>query len=36
VNAKTIRGAKIVAMMGGYRDIMIYSPSMLLEEADYE
>jgi len=36
VNAKTIRGAKMIALLDGYRDIMIYSPSMLLEEADYD
>jgi len=26
----------MVALMAGYREIMIYSPSMLLEEVDNE
>jgi len=33
-NPRTIKGAKIVATMEGCREIMICSPSMLLEEAD--
>jgi len=36
VNAKTIKGAKVIAAMEGHKDIMICSPGMLLEEADYE
>jgi len=36
VNLKTIKGAKIVAVTGGYEDIMICSPTMLIEEADNE
>ena len=30
VNVKTIKGAKAIALLGGYRDIMIYAPSSLI------
>ena len=36
VNPRTIKGAKIVAVTEGYRDIMICSPTMLVEETDDE
>jgi len=32
VNPKTIRGTKVIATMEGLKDIMICSPSMLIEE----
>jgi predicted nucleic acid-binding protein len=34
VNAKTIRGTKVIATTGGYGDIIICTPTMLLEEDD--
>ena len=34
VNVKTIRGIKAVTTYGGYKDLMIYPPSALLEEED--
>ena len=34
VNVKTIRGIKVVTTLEGYRDILIYPPSALLEEVD--
>ena len=36
VNPRIIKGAKIVATMEGHREIMVCSPSMLLEEANDE
>ena len=35
VNVKTIRGIKVVTTLEGYKDLLIYPPSALLEE-DYE
>jgi len=34
VNVKTIRGIKVVTTLEGYKDILIYPPSALLEEVD--
>jgi len=34
VNARTIKGARDIAAQGGYKDIMIFSPTMLVEEPD--
>ena len=34
VNVKTIRGIKVVTTMEGYKDILIYPPTALLEEGD--
>jgi len=31
VNAKTIKGTKAIAVLGGYKDIMICTPTMLIE-----
>ncbi|MCL2011506.1 MAG: PIN domain-containing protein [Cystobacterineae bacterium] len=36
VNARTIKGARDIAARGGYKDIMIYSPTMLVEGGDDE
>jgi len=36
VNARTIKGARAIAMLGGYKDIIILSPSMLVEGPDNE
>jgi len=36
VNARTIKGARDIAAKGGYKDIMIYSPTMLVEGGDDE
>jgi len=32
VNRKTIQGAKAIAAFAGYREILIYTPSMMLED----
>lgn len=32
VNVNTIRGVKILTTMEGYKDLMIYPPSVLVEE----
>lgn len=34
VNVKTIRGIKVITTLEGYKDLMIYPPSALLEEED--
>ena len=34
VNVKTIRGIKVVTTLEGYKDILIYPPTALLEEED--
>lgn len=34
VNVKTIRGIKVVTTLEGYKDILIYPPSALLEEVE--
>ncbi|MDR1564718.1 MAG: PIN domain-containing protein [Oscillospiraceae bacterium] len=34
VNPKTIRGAKVIAASEGYKDIIICTPTMLVEEAN--
>ena len=34
VNMKTIRGIKVITTMDGYKDILIYPPTALLEEED--
>ncbi|MDE7310433.1 MAG: PIN domain-containing protein [Eubacterium sp.] len=34
VNVKTIQGVKAVTTYGGYKDLMIYPPSALLEEEE--
>jgi len=36
VNARTIEGARDIAAKGGYKDIMIYTPTMLVEGGDNE
>ena len=36
VNTRTIKGARAIATLGGYKDIIICSPSTLAEEADNE
>lgn len=35
VNAKTVEGANAIASMEGYKEILIYSPSMLLKGAEF-
>ena len=32
VNVKTIRGVKIITTMEGFKDLLIYQPTALLEE----
>lgn len=34
VNAKTVKGVKIITTLEGYKDLLIYPPSVLLEEGD--
>lgn len=34
VNVKTVKGAKVITTMEGYKDLLIYPPSALLEEGD--
>lgn len=34
VNVKTVRGVKVVTTLEGYKDLLICSPSFLLEEED--
>lgn len=36
VNVKTIRGVKIITTLEGYKDLLIYPPSVLLEPEDNE
>jgi len=36
VNARTIKGARAIATLGGYKDIILLSPTMLVEESDNE
>ena len=37
VNVKTVRGVKVITTLEGYKDLMIYPPSVLLEsEDDYD
>ena len=34
VNVKTVRGVKVITTLEGYKDLMIYPPSVLLESED--
>lgn len=34
VNVKTIKGVKVITTLEGYKDLLIYPPSVLLEEGD--
>lgn len=34
VNVKTIRGIKVITTLEGYKDLLIYPPSALLEEEE--
>ena len=37
VNVKTVRGVKVITTLEGYKDLLIYLPSVLIEsEDDYE
>ena len=37
VNVKTVRGVKVITTLEGYKDLMIYPPSVSLEsEDDYD
>jgi len=36
VNARTAKGARAIAALGGYKDIMIFSPTALVEESEDE
>lgn len=36
VNVKTIRGVKVITTLEGYKDLLIYPPSALLESEDNE
>ena len=36
VNIDTIKGVKVIATMEGYKDLLIYPPSVLLEEDRHE
>ncbi len=34
VNVKTVRGIKVITTLEGYKDLLIYPPSVLLEKDD--
>jgi hypothetical protein len=34
VNVRTVRGVKVITTLEGYKDLLIYPPSVLLEEGD--
>lgn len=34
VNVKTVKGVKVITTLEGYKDLLIYPPSALLEEGD--
>ena len=34
VNVKTVRGVKVITTLEGYKDLLIYPPSVLLEKDD--
>lgn len=34
VNVKTVKGVKVITTLEGYKDLLIYPPSVLLEEGD--
>ena len=34
VNVKTVRGIKVITTLEGYKDLLIYPPSVLLEKGD--
>jgi rRNA-processing protein FCF1 len=34
VNVRTVKGVKIITTLEGYKDLLIYPPSVLLEEGD--
>ena len=34
VNVKTVKGVKVVTTLEGYKDLLVYPPSVLLEEGD--
>ena len=36
VNVKTVKGVKVITTLEGYKDLLIYPPSVLLEEADHD
>jgi predicted nucleic acid-binding protein len=36
VNVKTVRGVKVITTLEGYKDLLIYPPSVLLESEDDE
>lgn len=36
VNVKTVRGVKVITTLEGYKDLLIYPPSVLIESEDDE
>ncbi len=36
VNVKTVRGVKMITTLEGYKDLLIYPPSVLIESEDYD
>lgn len=36
VNVRTVRGVKVITTMEGYKDLLIYPPTVLLESEDDE
>ena len=34
VNVKTVRGVKVITTLEGYKDLLIYPPSVLIESED--
>lgn len=34
VNVKTVKGVKVITTLEGYKDLLVYPPSVLLEEGD--
>jgi len=34
VNVKTIRGIRVITMLGGFKELMIYDPTALLNEEE--
>ena len=36
VNVKTVKGVKVITTLEGYKDLLIYPPSVLLEEGDVD
>ena len=36
VNVKTIRGVRSITLLEGHKDLLIYPPTILLEDSDYD